>query len=409
MKKALVGIGLGWALAAAASAGSLTNRAFDAYFLGFETDPAMDYGGASIVSVHSLLCRGVSRFVPISYAAPAYEFFFAGGLSTVQHEMFGHGSRGREFSLDPEYAFGIDFSGGTGLDKDPETTEQLLAIAAGGTESDSILAHRVLRDLYAGDGTDASKIPLMAIAKLDFSLYCLITHDPGDSREDFVDDYTNGNDVAYWLISRQAQRRGGDPAAVWDNEYVVDFDDPLLRDNYDDVRAAAIWNLVDPAALAAMYGYFADHVYRGRTQVRPPVVPLGGDFGLTVGTRAFMGLEEVTRFLDVYLVTPGPLVNLYVRDLDSSLDRTYGAGGGLHRIPLGPRAALSLQADFWQEPDSAEGLYDGNGWNAGGEVSFMVGEYVGLVGKVGGKSEGFFPGTPLADGVYGGAGLLVTF
>ena len=72
MKKALVGIGLGWALAAAASAGSLTNRTFDAYFLGFETDPAMDYGGASVVSVHSLLCRGVSRFVRVSYAAPAY-------------------------------------------------------------------------------------------------------------------------------------------------------------------------------------------------------------------------------------------------------------------------------------------------------------------------------------------------
>ena len=97
MKKRLVGIGMGWALAAAASAGSLTNRAFDAYFLGFETDPAMDYGGASVVSVHSLLSRGISRVVPISYAAPAYEFFFAAGLSTFQHEVFGHGSRGREF------------------------------------------------------------------------------------------------------------------------------------------------------------------------------------------------------------------------------------------------------------------------------------------------------------------------
>lgn len=409
MKKQLVGIGLGWALAAAASAGSLTNRMFDAYFLGFETDPAMDYGGASVVSVHSLLCRGISRVMPVSYAAPAYEFFFAAGLSTFQHEVFGHGSRGREFRLHPEYAFGLDFSGGTGLNKEPETMEQLLAIAAGGTESDTILAHRVLKDLYAGDGTDASKIPMMAVAKLDFSLYCLITHDPDEAREDFMDDYNGGNDVAYWLIARQAQRRGGDPSAVWDHRYAVNFRDPLLQENYDDVRAAAIWNLVDPAALAAMYSYVADHVFRGRTQVRPPVVPLGGGFGLTAGTRAFMGLQEVTRFLDVYLVTPGPLVKIYVRDLDSSIDRTYGAGGGLHRIPLGPRAALSLQADVWQEPEAAEDLYAGTGWNASGELSVMVGETVGLAAKLGGKSDGFFPGTPLASGVYGGAGVLVTF
>ena len=409
MRKALVLFGVGMLLAGAAESASLTNRVFDAYFLGFETDPAMDAGGADVTSVHSLLCRGVSRYVPLSYVAPAYEFFFAGGLSTVQHEVFGHGSRGREFNLDPEYAFGIDFSGGTGLDRDPETMEQLIMIAAGGTESDTILANRILKDLYVGDGTDGSKIPLMALTKLDFSLYCLITRDPEDSREDFVDDYTNGNDIAYWLISRQAQRQNGDPSAVWDNEYAVDFSDSLLGDNYDDVRAAAIWNLVDPAALAAMYGYFVDHVFRGQTQVRPPVLPFGGGFGLTAGTRAFLGASEVTRFLDLYLVTPGPLVNAYVRDLDSSVDRTLGAGAGLYRIPLNARVSLSVQGDVWEVPDSAEELYEGTGWNACGELSVMFSETVGLSGKLGGKSEGFFPGTPMAEGVYGGAGVLVAF
>lgn len=409
MRKALVLCGVWMMLASVAESASLTNRVFDAYFLGFETDPAMDYGGADIVSAHSLLCRGISHYAPISYAAPAYEFFFAAGLSTVQHEVFGHGSRGREYHLDPEYAFGLDFSGGTGLDKDPETMEQLIMIAGAGTESDTILANRILKDLYVGDGTDGSKIPLMALAKIDFSIYCLITSNPDGDRDDFVDDYTNGNDIAYWLVSRQAQRRGGDPSAVWNNEYAIDFSDPLLQDNYDDVRAAAIWNLVDPAALAAMYGYVADHVLKGKTQVRPPIVPFGGGFGFTVGTRAFLGPSEVTRFLDLYCITPGPLVTVYVRDLDSSVDRTYGAGAGLYRIPLGSRAWLSVQGDFWDVPDSEERLYEGAGWNACGELSVMFGETIGLSGKLGGKSEGFFPGTPMADGAYGGAGLLVAF
>ena len=108
-------------------------------------------------------------------------------------------------------------------------------------------------------------------------------------------------------------------------------------------------------------------------------------------------------------MTPGPLVNAYVRDLDSSVDRTFGGGAGLYRIPLNARVSLSVQGDFWEVPDSAEDLYEGTGWNACGELSVMFSETVGLSGKLGGKSEGFFPGTPMAEGVYGGAGVLVAF
>jgi len=409
MKPIMVVLGFVIAMSGVAQAAPLTNRVFDAYFLGFESEPAMDYGGQDVVTVHSAISRGLSKVVKTSYVAPAYEFFFAAGLSTFQHEVFGHGSRAREYSLDPEYSFGFDFSGGTGLNKDPTTVEQNIIIAAGGTEGDSVMAHRILMDLYTGDGTDGSKIPLMAIAKIDFSLYCLITPDPSSSRGDFQDAYTNGNDIAYYLTARQAQRGHANPADVWNNNYAVDFQDPMLKDNYDEARAAAIWNLVDPSALAAMVGYVADHVIDGKTQVRPPVVPLGGGFGMTVGTRAFLGPEEVTRFLDLYLITPGPLVMLYARDLQSSVDQTYGYGAGLYKIPVGSRVKLSLLGDLWQTPESAEKLYDGTGWNTCGEVSTMFSDHVGVTCKLGDKSDGYFPGTPMAAGVYGGAGVLVAF
>lgn len=408
MKPGWVAYGLVW-LAAVAQSSPLTNRVFDAYYLGFESEPAMDAGGQDVVTVHSLISRGLGKVTRTSYAAPAYEFFFAAGLSTFQHEVFGHGSRAREYNLDPVYSFGVDFSGGTGLNRDPTTMEQNIMIAGGGTEGDSVMANRILRDLYTGDGTDGSKIPLMALAKIDFSLYCLITPDPSDSREDFEDAYTNGNDIAYYITARQAQRRQANPADVWNNDYAIDFGDPMLEDNYDELRAAALWNLADPAALSAMYAYVADHVIRGKTQVRPPVIPLGGGFGLTAGTRAFMGPQEVTRFLDLYLVTPGPLVMLYARDLQSSVDQTFGYGGGLYKIPLGPRLKLSLLGDAWQVPESAEKLYQGTGWNGCGEVEAMFSDHIGVSCKIGNKSAGFFPGTPMEEGVYGGAGVLVAF
>ena len=53
--------------------------------------------------------------------------------------------------------------GGTGIGKDPETMEQNIIIAGGGTEADSLMARRILMDLHSGDGTGGSKIPLLLI------------------------------------------------------------------------------------------------------------------------------------------------------------------------------------------------------------------------------------------------------
>jgi hypothetical protein len=117
----------------------------------------------------------------------------------------------------------------------------------------------------------------------------------------------------------------------------------------------------------------------------------------------------VTRFLDLYLVTPGPLMTMYVRDLQSSVDQAYGFGAGVHKLPLGGSVTLAAGGDYWQTPEADEGLYDGTGWNASGEVGVMVTRHFGVVGKVGGKSDGYFPGTPMESGVYGGAGVQVAF
>lgn len=413
MRRRKVVSGIVFALAAVGVlAAEPTNQVQDAYFLGFEVDPAMDYGGRDVVTLHSAMSRALGWAIRVDRypaVAASYELILAGGLSTVQHEVFGHGSRAREYGLDPSYGFGLDFSGSTSIGKDPESNEQNIMLTAGGTEGDSVMANRILRSLYTGGGADGSRIPLMALAKVDFSLYCLFTPDPQNNRDDFVDAYTNGNDIAYYLTARQAQRTGGDPAAVWNNDYAVDFNDPLLAKNYDDVRAAAIWNLIDPAGLAAVYGYVTDHLARGRTQVKPPVIPFGGGYGLTAGTRAFLGPEEVTRFLDLYVVTPGPLIALYGRDLQSSVDSSYGGGAGVYGLRVARGITFSVSGDYWQVPESVEGLYDGSGWNVCGEIEALVAGRAGVTCKVGAKSEGFFPGTPMDSGLYAGAGLLVSF
>lgn len=378
---------------------------FEPLFFGWETEPAMEYGGRTLASLQSAASRGLRRAFRAERHpafAPAWEFPVAAFLLLVQHEVGGHGGRAREFSLGPSYGFSFDFSAATGLSRPPRTNEENSLIAAGGTEADGILAHRLLLDALRPEGVDGAKVPMLLMTKVDLSNYVFGTHTPSPDN-DFLDQFEDGNDIAIYLVSRQAQRVGANPADVWERRYTVDFDDPLLQDNWDDARTTALWNLLDPAVISTAVAYFRNHVLRGETRVHTPALHLGG-LALTIGTRGALGPQEVSRFLDLHAVTSRGVVTVYVRDLDSSLDRTYGFGAGIHGLRLG-QLQLGLAADSWQEPDSAERLYDGTGWNVTGEVEALIGPRWGLSAKLGAKSDGFFPGRPRGDGVYAGFGV----
>jgi hypothetical protein len=418
----LIGIGLamtGWSA-------PVDEVTFGPYFLGYETEPSMDYGGRTVTSVHQGVCDlGASLFRRHSWIAPAFEVPFGLLLSTVQHEINGHGSRAREYDLRPSYGFGFDFSAYTTIDRDPETNEQMAYLAAGGTESDTVLARRILIDLCRPGGAPASAIPLMLVAKLDISLYSFITVRPEegdetegegstgeDAEEDpssFVDQYEEGNDIAIYLVTRQGLRNGVDPVDIWERDYTPDFDDPMLEKNWDDVQQMALWNMLDPMVWYSLVRYVNDHVMHGKRYAGAPALFLTEALAVTAGTRGAIGPQSVTRVLDLYLLTDIGIVSVYGRDLNSSKDTTFGFGGGIYRLKLGPHCRLSVAADYWENPDSDEELYDGTGWNASAELDATFGTRFGASAKLGGKSDGFFIGTPTDSGVYFGGGVSVGF
>jgi hypothetical protein len=386
----------------------------DLWFLGYETEPAMDFGGRTLASIQTGISQGIGSIKDVGErhpgVTPAWEFPVGAALLLVQHEVGGHGGRAREFGLGPSYGFGFDFSGYTSTERAPRTNEELLLLAAGGVEADQVLARRVFLDLLRTEGTDAAKIPLAFMAKLDLSLYVsTVPHPrPGDDEGDFSDEASSGNDMALYLVGRQAQRHGAPAAAVWDGTYAIDFDDPLLEDNWDDARITAIWNVLDPTLVAGLFAYFRDHVLHGESRVRAPMLHVG-DVGLTLGTRGALGPQWVSRFLDLHAATSQGVFTVYVRDLDSSVDRAYGIGAGVHGLRIGrqgSRVELGLSADIWAEPEAHESLSESNGWNATAEVNALLGARWGLSAKAGAKSDGFFPGLPQEDGIYLGFGVL---
>jgi hypothetical protein len=381
---------------------------FDPLFFGYETEPGMGFGGRTVASLQSLGSRafssipGVRRHPAI---APAFEFPLAALLILVQHEVGGHGGRGREFGLSPSYGFGFDFSGYTTTERPPDTNEENALLAVGGAEADGVMARRILLDALRPEGVEGAKIPLAMMGKLDVTMYVLGTPEPDDG-DDFADAYREGNDVAFYLATRQAVRAGEDPADVWNGVYRIDTGDPALEEMRDDAQVTAVWNALDPSLVAAVFSYFRDHVIGGRTRVRPPVLRIRDGLGLTLGTRGVLGPQDVSRFLDLYAVTPRAILAFYVRDLDSSIDREYGIGAAVHGLRLSQRLDLGLQADWWGQPESLEVFYPAgeDGWNASAEINALFGRW-GFSAKAGTKSEGFFPGTPQDEGVYAGFGL----
>jgi hypothetical protein len=377
----------------------------DAWFLGYETEPAMDFGGRMLVSLQSGLSRAFGSIGDMGERhpglAPAWEFPLGAAILLVQHEVGGHGGRGREFGLGPSYSFGLDFSGSTTTERAPRTNEELLLLASGGTEADQVLARRVFLDLLRPEGVDGAKIPLALMAKLDLTLYVAGT--PRPQPGDFTDEAESGNDMAIYLVGRQSQRLGASAADVWNNAYPIDFDDPLLEDNWHDARLTAVWNLLDPSMAAAVLAYFRGHVFGGEDRVHIPMLKIGG-IGFMAATRGALGPQSVSRFLDLHAATSRGIFTVYVRDLDSSVDRTYGFGAGVHGLQLG-RIGLGLSADVWDEPEAPEGLYEGNGWNATAELDALLSGRWGLSAKLGAKSEGFLPGLPVEDGIYLGFGV----
>jgi hypothetical protein len=377
-------------------------------FLGFGTEPEMDFAGRTVTSLQSLISRSFSRIGDAGERhpalAPAWEFPVAAALLLVQHEIAGHGGRARELSLSPSYSFGYDLSAATGTERPPETNEGNAMLAAGGVEADGVMAHRTLLDLLRPEGADGAKVPLAVMAKLDLTLYVSTAEDPDDF-EDLEDQYRDGNDIAYYLMSRQAQRRGSDPASIWNGTYGAVPGDPLLESTWDDARVTALWNLLDPSLVGAAVNYFREHVLGGSVRVHAPVVRIADGIGLTLGTRGALGPQEVSRFLDLHAATRRGVFTVYLRDLDSSVDRTYGTGIAVHGFRLGRNLEIGLAADAWDEPEAREAIRSGSGWNATAEVDALVGERWGFAAKVGSKSEGFFPGLPIEDGPYIGLGI----
>src|SRR5436305_9240016 len=223
---ALAGVGTAQETQAATPAPAVTVTAaapHDPSFLGYGSEPAMDFGGRSIASLDDAIAR-LFAHTDVAHEhpglAPVWEFPTAATVMLLQHEIGGHGGRAREQHLGASYSFGF-LEGATSTGRPPRTDEDLALIAVGGVEADGVMADRILRDALRPEAVDGAKLPLALMAKLDLTLYVSTCPKPapGSGDSSFTHAYTHGNDMAIYLVGRQAQRLGAPAAAVWNGDF----------------------------------------------------------------------------------------------------------------------------------------------------------------------------------------------
>jgi hypothetical protein len=395
----------------------------DTYFVGYETEPAMDAGGRTLSSVDragSALFDKLLHAERRSFLRPIWEVPLTIPMMLILHEGFGHGGRARELGLSARYGATVD-GAYTQIDEIPASNSDIALISGAGTEANGVMARRLLLDAHRPRGASGSTFPLYLMAKLDLPIYIWETVEPkaagrstgngqNGSSQSFVEQYTTGNDIATYLVARQAQRRGGQsPEAVWDGTYEIDFSEQRIVGDWQDLRTTAIWAAADPALLALLYSYVKDHIIGHDPNVHPLSIPLGHGVGLSVSTRAGLAPTYLTRFLDVLVTMPRGVVYVYARDLDSHEDRGYGFGAGIERFELTRQVTLGLSGDIWREPNASEGASRRDCWNVTAEADLRLSRRLGLSLMTGAKSEGYFPGRPVRDGFYLGLGALVVF
>src|SRR4051812_26150201 len=134
------------------------DRRWEPLFLGYGTEPEMDFGGRTVTSLQSLVSRSIGAIGHVGERhpglAPAWEFPVGATVLLLQHEVGGHGGRAREFGLAPSYAFHYDFSAATGTRRPPQTNERNALIGSAGTEADQVMSHRALLDFLRPEGAD---------------------------------------------------------------------------------------------------------------------------------------------------------------------------------------------------------------------------------------------------------------
>lgn len=171
-------------------------------------------------------------------------------LGVVEHEAFGHGGRARELGSSAGVHLGTPWEGRESFatfDAGPLSTEDLLRVYAGGSESNGWTATLLAREVAAGRPMLPLEYLFLAANRFVVSDYVLrTTPDPRDDPAGFHAEWQGGGDVANYLGTLSLGWRGDAGIAPAGSSATV------VRE-WRRLRRQALWNALDPGAWIALW------------------------------------------------------------------------------------------------------------------------------------------------------------
>lgn len=319
-------------------------------------------------------------------------------LALVQHEVFGHGARAREFGLTTEkYKLWLPWpygpqGGYISVSGQRQPLHEGITFTMDGVGGNAVLASRVRDRGFQRGRLHYREALLYILASNDLSSYLFKTPSTGPAPR---------NDIRSFLAHLDQYERF--PGAGFAENHL----------DLHDLRRLVLVQAVNPYLALTLYAFAVHYLWRGEPTYELPAFHVRGIRYLPA---IQMGLTPfgVEYFFENLLARDGTLLKVYARYGDGPPGAS--AGGGLHATCLlcsGP-LNLDLHLDVWAQPNVALDEQDLNalGRSAGGSVQATLFYRIRrpqpslyLVGQVGYKTRGFLPGEYLDEGVLLRIGL----
>ncbi len=319
-------------------------------------------------------------------------------LTTVQHEVFGHGFRLRTLSQASAVGYSFkwpfpygDGGGATNYDISNKYTlgdNALVAIA--GIEAEYVLAKKMKIDTLYAQTINPFEISLYQNAQQSLLLYSIATHLGDISVKNVAETPFEGNDIKSYVAT-------------------INLMFPNSHLSLSKVEGLAFLNLLDPMTFYNIYAWWL-YVFTGKS-FTPPVISFGEvkylpNFKFSL---APYGLEYG---LENYFILPGskPLM-AYVKAGGYANNFYMGAGVEFYKAITVEKLSLGFKGDVWFQPslsgsapiievDEAKEKPTSNDLQKKlvGIALSAIGQYeIGHKGlnvflELGGKSKGYLPG-----------------
>lgn len=297
-------------------------------------------------------------------------------LMVVQHEIFGHGYRLREYHInDIGYTIGIGW-GSTGFDAsefNTLATPVKTAVVAAGMEANAIFSQQIRQDWVLQNQIDSREALLYLITSLDQSEYILGTSDESTYL---------GNDV---------------------NSYVLYVNEWHNNDNLSKskLRSYAYWDFVDPSLYVGLYS-IGNYLMNGYQSVKMPMLDIGNIKYTLCGRLLLAPYGPEFQLQNYVLTTNNQLWQFNLRYGNNSTIQSYGLDIWTSPIWCYKNWTFSNKFFIWQQPTFLKQAIATDAKGNIGIADLVRADYkitnnISTFGEFGYKTAGYIQGLPLSN------------